>query len=165
MWIKEHMLQPRIEILKEKKLIGTRLKMSVTHNRTQELWKSFVPKIKSITNRLNDEKISMQVYDPMYHQQFDPNAIFEKWAAVEVADLENIPEELESFVLISGQYAVFDYKGASNDPSIFYYIFTKWLPDSDYELDSRPHFEVLGEKYRNEHPDSEEQIWIPIKKR
>jgi AraC family transcriptional regulator len=30
-------------------------------------------------------------------------------------------------------------------------------------LDQRPHVEVMGEKYKNNDPDSEEEIWIPIK--
>jgi len=30
-------------------------------------------------------------------------------------------------------------------------------------LDDRPHFEVLGDKYKNADPDSEEEIWIPIR--
>ena len=38
-----------------------------------------------------------------------------------------------------------------------------WIAKSDYNLDDRPHFEVLGEKYIN--ADSEEEIWIPIKKK
>jgi AraC family transcriptional regulator len=29
-------------------------------------------------------------------------------------------------------------------------------------LDDRPHFEVLGEKYKNNDPTSEKEIWIPI---
>jgi AraC family transcriptional regulator len=43
-------------------------------------------------------------------------------------------------------------------------FFSTWLPDSEYRLDVRPHFEVLGEKYKNDDPESEEEIWIPIKK-
>ncbi len=39
------------------------------------------------------------------------------------------------------------------------------LPNSEYELENRPHFEVLGEKYKNNDPNSEEEIWIPIKKK
>jgi AraC family transcriptional regulator len=62
-------------------------------------------------------------------------------------------------------YAVFDYKGLNTDSSIFIYIFTEWLPGSIYVLDERPHFEVLGEKYKNNDPDSEEEICIPIKPR
>jgi AraC family transcriptional regulator len=42
------------------------------------------------------------------------------------------------------------------------YIFNTWLPKSGYQLDRRPHFEILGEKYKNNNPDSEEEIWIPI---
>jgi AraC family transcriptional regulator len=42
------------------------------------------------------------------------------------------------------------------------YIFNTWLPQSNYQLAPRPHFEILGEKYKNNHPDSEEEIWIPI---
>jgi AraC family transcriptional regulator len=67
--------------------------------------------------------------------------------------------------LPSGLYAVFDYKGSSNDQSIFLYIFGSWLPNSGYNLDDRPHFEVLGNKYKNNDPTSEEEIWIPIKPR
>jgi len=37
------------------------------------------------------------------------------------------------------------------------------LPNSDYELDNRPHFEILGKKYKNNSADSEEEIWIPVK--
>jgi AraC family transcriptional regulator len=44
----------------------------------------------------------------------------------------------------------------------FEYIFETWLPNSDYLVDNRLHFELLGEKYKNKDLDSEEEIWIPI---
>lgn len=155
---------PRIEILEDKKLIGYRLKMSMTNNKTSQLWGSFAPKIKDIKNRLTTDKISMQVYDTSYYRDFNPNNEFEKWATVEVADFNDTPKEMETFTLSGGEYAVFDYKGSSNNSSIFQYIFMTWLPNSEYQLDNRPHFEVLGEKYKNNDPTSEEEIWIPIKK-
>ncbi|MFZ1515671.1 MAG: GyrI-like domain-containing protein, partial [Saprospiraceae bacterium] len=62
-----------------------------------------------------------------------------------------------------GLYAVFYYKGLSTDTAIFEYIFNTWLPNSEYGLDDRPHFEILGERYKNNDADSEEEIWIPIK--
>ena len=71
-----------------------------------------------------------------------------KWATVEVMDFDAFPSGMESFTLKGGLYAVFDYKGSSTDSSIFQYIFQEWLPSSDYELDHRPHFEVLGKKYK-----------------
>ncbi|MEM8524871.1 MAG: GyrI-like domain-containing protein [Bacteroidota bacterium] len=156
-------MNPRIEKLSEKKLIGYSVVMSMSDNKTGQLWGQFAPRIKEIPNRVSAEKISMQVYPPLFYDQFNPNQIFEKWAVVEVESFEDIPDGIKSFLLREGWYAVFDYKGSSSDVSIFQYIFAEWLPDSDYELDDRPHFEVLGSKYKNNDPDSEEEIWIPIK--
>ena len=72
---------------------------------------------------------------------------------------------MEALILPSGLYAVFHYKGSSSDNSIYQYIFGTWIPNSDYDLDDRPHFEVLGDRYKNNDPNSEEEIWIPIKSR
>ncbi|MCI4671797.1 MAG: GyrI-like domain-containing protein [Bacteroidia bacterium] len=158
-------LLPRIEQLEEKKLIGQSLKMSLTYNKTTHLWRQFVPRIKEIQGRSSADKISMQIYPPLYYQEFNPNKDFEKWAAVEVLDLKNIPEGMKSFVLEGGLYAVFDYNGSSSDNSIFQYIFSEWLPPSAYVIDERPHFEVLGSGYKNNDPNSQEEIWIPIKQK
>lgn len=157
-------MEPRIEILEEKKLIGNTKVMSIANNKTKELWSGFAPRIQEIEQRVSNDKISMQIYnDLLYFKTFDPYQEFLKWAAVEVENFNNVPENMDMFVLEGGMYAVFDYKGLSNDFSVFQYIFTEWLPNSAYELDKRPHFEVLGEKYQNNDPNSEEEIWIPIK--
>jgi len=71
---------------------------------------------------------------------------------------------MESYTLTGGLYAVFIHKGAaSTGPKTFKYIFGTWLPNSDFILDNRPHFEILGKKYIHEDPDSEEEVWIPVK--
>jgi len=82
---------------------------------------------------------------------------------VEVSNFENVPGGMETFTLEGGKYAVFKYKGLSTDNSIFQYIFTKWLPNSDFMLDDRPHFEIMGAKTKLNDPNSEEEIWIPVK--
>ncbi len=158
-------MEPRIETLEEKKLIGKHLSMTYSNNRTFELWRSFMPRRKEIKNTVSTELISMQVYDPSFNfQNFDLNKSFEKWAAIEVRSFSEIPEGMEKFILPKGLYAVFIHKGAaSTGAKTFQYIFGTWLPNSGYSLDNRPHFEILGEKYKNEDPDSEEEIWIPIK--
>jgi len=124
-----------------------------------------MPRRNEIKNNLTTEVISMQVYDSLYYKDFKPSNEFEKWATVEVTDFDIIPNEMEPFTLTGGLYAVFDYKGSSTDNSIFQYIFSTWLPSSEYQLEDRPHFEVLGEKYKNNDPNSEEEIWIPIRKK
>jgi AraC family transcriptional regulator len=45
-------MQPRIETLAEKKLIGKHLTMSLAHNRTGELWTSFMQKRGAIANHI-----------------------------------------------------------------------------------------------------------------
>jgi len=156
-------MEPRIETLKEKKLIGMNQIMSLTNNLTGKLWSEFSPRIHEIKHKVSSEKISLQVFDSSWHLNFNPNNDFVKWATIEVKELEDIPNKMESFILYGGLYAVFDYKGSSVDNRIFQYIYMNWIPNSEYQLDDRPHFEVLGEKYRNNDPTSEEEIWIPIK--
>jgi AraC family transcriptional regulator len=156
-------MQPRIEHLREKKLIGAFLRMNMINNRTGELWSKFMPRIKEIKQKISKEMISLQYFDPLYFSEFNPAREFEKWAVVEVQNQKEIPNGMEALTLKAGLYAVFNYKGSSSDNSIFQYIYQTWLPNSKYHLDNRPHFEVLGVNYKNNDPDSEEEIWIPIK--
>jgi AraC family transcriptional regulator len=156
-------LEPRIETVAEKKLIGRKITMSLANNRTGALWQSFMPRRREVQNTVGTALFSIQVYEPLYFDAFSPDNEFEKWAAVEVTDFTTVPNGMETYILPQGLYAVFPYKGASTDATIFQYIFSSWLPNADYVLDSRPHFEVLGDRYQNADPDSEEDICIPVK--
>lgn len=155
----------KIENLSEKKLVGMHLRMSLVNNKTFELWHSFMVQRKAIKNSLSTYLYSMQVYDKAdYFQNFNPNTEFVKRAAAEVSDFSEIPDGMEPYILKGGLYAVFLHKGAAADfQKTFHYIFNVWLPASEYELDHREHFELLGEKYRNNNPDSEEEIWVPVR--
>jgi AraC family transcriptional regulator len=154
---------PRIETLIEKKLIGKKISMSLSDNKTGQLWKIFMPRLNEIQKQVSANLYSIQTALPDYFTNFNPNTIFEKWAAIEVENIDHIPDEMETITLNGGQYAVFNYKGLSTDTKIFEYIYGKWLPESKYDLDDKPHFCIMGEKYKNADPDSEEEIWIPIK--
>ena len=156
-------MKPRIETSTEKKLVGQRLTMSFADYKPGELWGNFMPRRREISNHLTNDLISMTIYNPTHFADFHPTNEFEKWAAVEVTNFDQVPDNMETFTLPGGLYTVFDYKGLNTDDSIFQYIFGTWLPNSHYDLDDRPHFEVLGEKYRNNDSTSEEEIWIPIK--
>lgn len=157
------MILPEIKISKEKYLVGLRQEMSFSDFRIGELWGRFAKGKDAIVNRVGNELISMAVYKQDHFSDFDPKNEFEKWAAVEVSDILNVPVGWESYRLAGGLHAVFYYKGLSTDNSIYHYIYGEWLPKSDFVLDDRPHFEVLGEKYKNNDPNSEEEIWIPVK--
>ena len=90
---------------------------------------------------------------------------FEKWAAVAVSSVDPSPAGMDTLRL-NGTYAVFDFQSTPAEfGNAIQYILSIWLPQSDYQLDERPHFELLGEKYKRNDPLSEEEIWIPIRKR
>ena len=137
---------------------------ALLNNKTAELWKSFTPMRNDLHNAVDNNLYSLQVYPQNYFENFNPATNFEKWALKEVFTFENLPQTLKPFTIPSGLYAAFYYKGnAENANEFFSYIFNEWIPSSSYELDDRPHFEILGEKYKNNSPDSEEVIYIPIK--
>jgi AraC family transcriptional regulator len=46
---------------------------------------------------------------------------------------------------------------------VFQWIFNQWLPNTIYEFDNRPQFEILTDKYKRNDVNSEEDIYIPIK--
>jgi len=155
----------RIEQLSEKTLICKSVRMSLAMNKTSELWQSFMTEKKAIENTIGTDLYSIQVYDTLeYFNSFNPQTEFTKYAAIAVSSIKSIPNGFSSKVLKSGLYAVFLHKGpVSSFPKTIQYIFNLWLPNSIYELDHRPHFELLGEKYKNNDPTSEEEVWIPIK--
>jgi AraC family transcriptional regulator len=156
-------MHPTIVSSPEKKIIGKRMTMSLADNKMADLWKSFGVRRKEISNAVSNDLISLVVYSPGYFENFKPTNSFERWAAAEVSDLGTIPLDMDSYIVPGGLYAVFNYTGLNTDSSIFQYIFGTWLPASEYELDDRAHFEVLGERYKNNDPTSEEEIWIPVK--
>ena len=154
-------MNPKILNIEEKKLTGLKMTMSLLENKTGELWKSFMQMRKQVKNNIGNNLYSLQVYNSSYFENFNPAITFEKWATIEVRNFENLPENFDRFILPAGLYAVFQHRGMSTD--ILKTIYSEWLPNSVFILDNRPHFEILGEKYKNGDPDSEEEIWIPVK--
>ena len=122
-----------------------------------------MPRRKEIQQSVGTELYSIEIYPSTYFTNFSLAKEFEKWAAVEVSDF-TVPNELETLICPKGLYAVFIHKGpASEGPKTYQYILMNWLPSSGYQVDLRPHFAVMGEKYKREDPSSEEELWIPVK--
>lgn len=158
------MKEPDIITIKEKKLVGMKIRTSISEERTFELWSSFKPRIQEISHRKSNEFYSVQIFDEnLEFSQFTPQTYFEKWAAVEVEIDKDLPDDFELFHLAAGKYARFIHQGPPDKfPETSKYIFGHWLPNSEYELDNRPHFEIMGETYQIDHANSEEEIYIPI---
>jgi AraC family transcriptional regulator len=158
-------MQPRIEKIAAKKFVGMRKRMSFSHNTTKELWQGFMPRRNEIKNVAGTELFSIEVYDtPLFFVNFSPVAEFTKWATAEVNAYEHIPDGMEQLELHTGLYAIFIHKGPVHEGQKTYeHIFKTWLPNSDFMLDNRPHLAIMGEKYKHNDPESEEEIAIPIR--
>ena len=157
-------MTPKIVSIPVKKLIGYSIEMSLLNNQTQTIWQLFMPRLKEIKNAVSADLFSLQNYPDDYFTNFTPETIFTKWAAVEVKNFENIPDGFEKLEIPGGKYAVFLHKGNTEMfAKTAQYIYTEWLPNSGFQLDNKPHFEVLGDNYLgHENPESEEEVWIPI---
>ncbi len=119
--------------------------MSMPNNKTAQLWKSFMIQRKKIINATGSNLLSIQIYNPLYFKHFNSKNLFTKWTTTEVTHFESIPYGLKTSILSSELYAIFLFKGDSNKiQELFQYIFGVWLPKSEYEIDNRPHIELLG---------------------
>ncbi len=156
---------PKIVNTKERKLIGLKTETCLADDKTTQMWQEFMPRRHEIKNNEDTGFYSVHVHnDNITLENFTEDVIFEKWAAVEVADFNDIPIKMFPYTLRAGMYAVFIHKGsASTFPKTMDYIMQVWLPDSEYKLDTRDIFTIMGEKYHGPyHPKSEEEVWIPV---
>ncbi len=161
-------MEPTFETIEPRKLIGMRIEATISFDDTARLWKEFVSRQGEIENKKNTGYYSLQVYpEGLKMADFTETTTFERWAAVEVGAFDKIPEGMEKKVLTGGKYAVFTHVGPIKTfVETSNYIYSDWLPASKYMLDTRAHFERLGDKYYGpEHPESEEEIWVPIKEK
>ena len=157
-------MKPQIKTYPATKFIGKNLSFTYADYRAFELWSSFMPRRKEILNTIGTDLYNIQINPENF--DFSSNTPFVKWAAVPVSNFDFVPAGMETLEIPEGIYAVFNYKGdQSNAAAFFKAVYTEWLPASEHELDYHPQFEILGKKYKNNDPNSEEEIWIPIKKK
>jgi AraC family transcriptional regulator len=157
-------MQPRVVELAERKLVGIKIRTSLSENRTRELWQQFKPAARNIRGRASTDFYSVQFFDEgTTFETITPRTLFDKWAAVEVSDFENIPPAMLP-LLLSGKYAVFIHTGLpSRFPETAEFIYRGWLPKSGYEVDARAHFEIMSSDYRPDDPNAHEEVWVPIR--
>ncbi|WP_431137092.1 GyrI-like domain-containing protein [Psychroserpens mesophilus] len=161
------MMKHHIGTIKNRLVVGMKTKASVLtiSETTKQLAQLFMPRRHEVTSRIGQHVFSIQNYG----QDYNPSEVhseFEKWVGVEVENFNIVPESMDSIVIPSGTYAVFHFKGSVSEfPKSRAYIFQEWLPNSEYQLDQKVHFEILSENYSTDFQNIEEDIWIPVKKK
>ena len=80
-------MEVRIKKLSETRLAGRSLEMSISMDRTRELWSSFMPLLGRIDHRLGTDLYNVQFYsEDFYENGVDPSRKFVKWAAAAVEE-------------------------------------------------------------------------------
>ncbi len=155
--------EPEILTLPDQSLVGLRTEMSLSDNRTRELWTSFRSRTAEVDHRLGEGFYSVQYY-PKF-QEFTPQTVFSKWACVRVSEVEKLPEGMETIILEGGLWARFLYQGTvAKFQAMWLWMYQQWLPDSGYTLDDRHHYEYLDHRWLGPHNEqSMEDIYLPIK--
>ena len=156
----------RVEDIGERRLVGIKIRTSIAENRNRELWQTFKPLARTVRGRASTDFYSVEVFDEAAtFENFTPETQFEKWAAVDVSNFDNVPSEMETLTL-SGEYAIFLHTGLPSDfPATSRYIFGEWIPASEYAVDQRPHFEIMTADYLPDDPEATEEIYVPVIKR
>jgi len=147
-------------------IVGLKAEANFTTNGqvTSQLARAFMPRLNEITSRKDSFTLSLQNYNDFNFKNFNPDTHFEKWIGVEVENHDETPKGLQALTIASGNYLVIDFKGSIPQfMKQWQYIHSQWLPNSEYELDDRPHFERLPQNYNPMNAENEEEIWIPVK--
>jgi AraC family transcriptional regulator len=112
-------MQIEIRHLNPTHVVGLNLEMCLAANRTPELWKRFMPLRNTLISANANRLFSIQVYNKAGDVK-DVNAVFVKWAALEVPATSEVPKDMEALTIAAGDYAVFHYAGGPQGASDFF---------------------------------------------
>jgi AraC family transcriptional regulator len=93
-------MNPQIKIFPSTKFIGKSLSFSYSDYRAFELWSSFMPRRNEIQNTIGTALYNIQVNPENF--DFNPNAPFIKWAAMEVSTFDCVPNGMETLEIPEG---------------------------------------------------------------
>lgn len=153
---------PELIELPEKTLVGISFFISDETEITSlsKEWARFINEAHTIKNKTVPE-CYYQVQYWSENQELGGLFFFTGTEVTEAADLNPL------FVVKTipkGKYLRFIHKGLSNKVGYTYkYIYTQFLPDTDYKLTKALNFEFYGEKYKGPcNEQSESEIFIPV---
>lgn len=129
------------------------------------LWHKLHRVKKEIQNRTcMDYVVGLNDYSKNFSFE-DKQPAFNYYAAVEVSALDHIPSKMQTVTLPAGKYAVFTFRGKSQDSlqPVVDYIYKAWFPQSTCQLNEQAKYdfarygEILDEKGQ-----SNIEVWVPV---
>jgi len=146
-------------------IVGMKVEMSFQTMRedTERLAKQCMPRLHEVQNRVDDFTVSLNDYNAFDYMKLTPGGLFEKWIGVEVSQFDNVPDGMVTLTIEPATYLAIEFKGSMAEyVENWHYLHGIWLPQNQYQVDSRPHFEKLNSNYHPKNIINEEIIWIPV---
>ena len=154
-------MQPRFVDLDELILVGLPYYGNPDEGKFTAAWDRFFAAGLPTGSRV-DEKVCYGV--ELYDKDFMPGKDWYYFPAVQVSDPTDLPGLLFAKRFPACRYAVFPVVGGvPKIGAVFGYIYNEWLPSSGYEMAYPWDFEVYGEQFKGDAPDSLVEVYIPIK--
>ena len=158
-------LTPEIVTQKRMQLVGVKTEFysvdSEKNNMADKLpllWDEFVPRMEEIQH-----KVSGLAYG-VIQQTKEKTDLLEYYAAVEVSDINDLPEGMVSVEIPVSTYAKFTHKGnVASINNTVNYVYSSWLMQSDKRHTYGADLEIYGEEYIPDSDDSVVYYSIPIK--
>jgi AraC family transcriptional regulator len=138
-------------------VIGMIVHSKNENNEIPRLWEALNPRVCEIKGRVGENA----AYGISANMDENTGA-FDYIAGFEVSSSEGIPKGMIRFEVPGGKYAVF----RTTLPRLgetFMYAYRTWAPQSSYQLAGSPDFEVYDEAFDPRDPNSEFDVYIPIK--
>jgi len=131
------------------------------NNTIGKLFSTFLNRADEIRNPVNDNRYGVSIYP-------DGFSGFENYtflAGYQVSAAEVVPEGMITRTFPAQQYAVVTHKGSLKSLADSYsYFHSKWLPSSGYDYASQYDLQVYDSRFLTpDHPDSELDIYIPVR--
>lgn len=154
--VKGSRMKPEFKDVKSFRVVG--LGESYEPNKTQgisQLWEQFMPQSGKIAKR-----VGMEAYGISQCQ----GDRFDYVAGVQVEDGAPVPEGMTDITVNDGHFAVFTHRGPiSKIGETMKYIWSTWMPSSEYEYTGAPEFELYDNRFKFMAHDSEFDIYIPVR--
>ena len=145
-------MEPKILTVPAFTAIGMKYRGKNDNNEIPKWWNVFLPRMEEIKHRTAIAYGLMGNYDPATGE-------FDYIAAFGVERVNEIPQGMERWDVPEGKYAAFS-TTLTTLHKVHQHIYQEWFPQSGYQHDMRPEFELYPADFAG--GESEMFIYIPI---
>lgn len=149
-------MNPKIVTKPSFNVVGFKYRGKNEKNEIPDLWQKFNKRFGELKHIL-EEEVAYGVQDNFDHDSGE----FDYVAGIAVSSNDNQPADAVYWEIPEQTYAVF----TTTLPAVrmtFDNIYSKWLPNSGYQRQPGPEFELYDEEFNSKDPSSQFYIYIPI---